>query len=176
MPFFSTRSRSKRQLTVLLLIAVTLGLAALAACGSSDSSALENNKRTVSKFIEEFKNRANHGIVDQLFTSDFVHHLKDPRLPPGRDGMKAVGQVIVGGFPDVRVTVEDLLADGDKVIERTTVMATHTGEFNGIPATGNQVIWTEIHIYRLEGDKIAELWSEIDFLALLTQLGALPAP
>lgn len=69
-------------------------------------------------------------------TPGFVHHWTDPRLPAGRDGMKAVGQSAVGGFPDVQVTVQDLLADGDRVIERTAVRATHIGEFNGIPATG----------------------------------------
>ena len=80
------------------------------------------------------------------------------------------------GFPDVHVTVEDLLADGDKVIERTTATATNTGEFNGIPPSGNPVTWTEIHIYRLENGKIVELWSEINLLGLLTQIGAIPSP
>ena len=60
------------------------------------------------------------------------------------------------------------------VIERTQTSATHTGEFNGIPATGKQVGWTEIHIYRLIDGKITELWSEIDLLGLLMQLGAVP--
>lgn len=87
--------------------------------------------------------------------------------------MKQIGQGIVGGFPDVHVTVEDLLADGDKVIERTSVQSTHEGEFNGIPATGKTVNWTEIHIYRLENGQVAELWSEVDFLGLMMQLGAL---
>ncbi len=155
------------------VMSVVLVAAVLAACGGDTAA---DNKAVVSRFVQEFKNNANHGIVDELFTVDFVHHLKDPRLPPGRDGIKAVGQAVVGGFPDVSVTVEDLLADGDRVIERTTATATHTGEFNGIPPTNGQVIWTEIHIYRLEDGKIAELWSEIDFLSLLTQLGAIPAP
>ena len=143
----------------------------------SDAEATNNaNKEVVSRFIEEFKNKANHGIVDELMSSDFVHHLTDPRLPAGRDGIKALGQVIVGGFPDVHASVKELLADGDKVIERTQTSATHTGEFNGIPATGRQVGWTEIHIYRLENGKIVELWSEIDLLGLLVQLGAIPGP
>ena len=146
----------------------------LSACGGSDSGDSEDNKEVVLRFVQEFKNDANHGIVDELMTPGFTHHLTDPRLPTGRDGMKAVGQVVVGGFPDVQVTVQDLLADGDRVIERTAVRATHTGEFNGIPPTGKAVTWTEIHIYRLEDGKIAELWSEIDFLGLLGQLGALP--
>ena len=130
----------------------------------------------MSRFVEEFKNNANHDIVDELFTTDFVHHLKDPGLPPGREGIKLLGQSIMAGFPDVQSTVEDLLADGNNVIERTTARATHTGEFNGIPATGKQVTWTEIHIYHLQGGKIKELWSEIDLLGLLVQLGAIPGP
>lgn len=161
-----------------LTATMVLGLFALIACGDSDSPQAagqsEENKQIVARFIEEFKNKANHDIVDELLTTDFVHHLKDPRLPPGRPAMKLLGQSIVGGFPDVIVTVEDLLADGNRVIERTSATATHTGDFNGIPATGNRVTWTEIHIYRLENRKIAEMWSEIDLLGLLTQLGALP--
>ena len=61
----------------------------------------------------------------------------------------------MAGFPDVQVSVQDLLANGDKVIERTHVRATHTGEFNGIPPTDKHVTWTEIHIYWLENGKIA---------------------
>lgn len=161
---------------LLLAMAAVLSLVGLVACGDSSSDSEEENKKVVSRFIEEFKNQANHGIVDTLFTTDFVHHLKDPRLPPGRDAIRLLGQSIVAGFPDVRATVNDLLADGDKVIERTTAVATNTGEFNSIPATGNQVTWTELHIYRLVDGKITELWSEIDLLALLIQLGAIPAP
>ena len=157
-----------------LAAAMVLGMLALIACGNSDSSQTDENKQVVSRFIEEFKNKANHDIVDELLTPDFVHHLKDPRLPPGRPAIKLLGQAIVAGFPNVRATVEELLADGDRVIERTTAVATHTGDFNGIPATGKNVVWTEIHIYRLEDGKIAEMWSEIDLLSLLAQLGALP--
>jgi len=160
----------------LALLTVALVAGVLGACGSQPTSASEINTAVVSRFIEEFKNNANPGIVDELFTPGFVHHLPDPRLPAGKEGLKLVGQSIVGGFPDVNVTVEDLLSEGDKVIERTTARGTHTGEFNGIPPTGTAVTWTEIHIYRLEDGKIAEMWSEINLLGLLTQLGAIPAP
>ncbi len=171
------RSSAKGRFTIVLLAALSvMAMAALSACGDSNSSLAEENKDVVRKFIAEFKNNANHDIVDELFTTGFVHHLKDPRLPPGREAMKLLGQSIAAGFPDVQATAEDLLADGDKVIERTTAVATHTGEFNGIPPTGNQVVWTELHIYRLVDGKIAEMWSEIDLLALLTQLGVIPAP
>jgi len=162
----------------LALLGILLTAAIITGCGDSSTSDADStskaNLEVVSRFIEEFKNNANHGIVDELMSPDFVHHLTDPRLPEGREGIKALGQVIVAGFPDVHASVQELLADGDKVIERTQTSATHTGEFNGIPPTGRQVGWTEIHIYRLENGKIAEQWSEIDLLGLLVQLGAIP--
>ena len=162
----------------LALLGVLLTAAIVIGCGDSASSDADATRKAnlavVSRFIEEFKNNANHGIVDELMSPDFVHHLTDPRLPAGRDGIKALGQVIVAGFPDVHASVQDLISDGDKVIERTQTSATHTGEFNGIPATGKQVGWTEIHIYRLADGKIVEQWSEIDLLGLLVQLGAIP--
>ncbi len=149
-----------------LVATIAVGMMAfLLACGSSVE---ETNRAVVLNFVDEFKNRANHNIVDELFTADFVHHFKDPRLPPGREAMKFLGQSVVQGFPDVRVTVEDLFADGEFVIERTTASATHTGVFFGVPATNGPVTWTEIHIYRLQDGKVAELWSEVDFISLLT--------
>ena len=159
-----------------ILLAGILFSVVLGACGTQVTPASEINTPVVSRFIQEFKNNADQGIVDELFTAEFVHHLPDPRLPAGKEGLKLVGQSIVAGFPDVQVTVEDLLADGDKVIERTTARATHTGEFNGIPPSGTPVTWTEIHIYRLENGRIAEMWSEVDLLGLMIQLGAVPGP
>ena len=164
----------------LALLGILLTAVIITGCGDSASSDADATRKVnlevVSRFIEEFKNNANHGIVDELMSPDFVHHLTDPRLPEGREGIKILGQVIAVGFPDVHASVQELLADGDKVIERTQTSATHTGEFNGIPPTGRQVGWTEIHIYRLENGKIAEQWSEIDLLGLLVQLGAIPGP
>ena len=134
----------------------------------------ERNKKVVSQFVEEFKNKANHDIVDTLFTPDFVSHLPIPGIPPTRDGMKLVGKGIVGGFPDVHVTVEELVADHDIVVERTIARGTNTGEFNGIPATGKELTWSELHMYRLENGKIVELTSEINLLGIFSQLGVFP--
>jgi len=136
----------------------------------------EENKAVIRRFIEEFKNKANHSIVDELFSPTFVHHFQDPRLPQGREGFKILGQSVAKAFPDVHVTIHDLVAEGDRVVERNSVAATHEGEFNGIPATGRKVAWTEIDMYRLQDDKVVELWPEIDFLGLLTQIGAIPPP
>src|SRR5256712_13296818 len=117
----------------------------------SVTATTDENKRLIRRFVHEFKNKANHGIVDELFSPRFEHHFKDPRLPRGREGMKALGGVVVKGFPDVQATIEDLLAEGSKVVERTTARATQKGEFNGVSATGNTVTWSEIHIYTIEG-------------------------
>jgi predicted ester cyclase len=136
----------------------------------------QKNKAVVRRFIEEFKNKASPTVVDELLAVDFVHHFKDPRLPAGREALKILGGMVTSAFPGVHATVEDLLADGDKVVERTTATGVHKGEFNGVPPTDRPVTWTEMHIYRLENGKIAELWSEIDFLAILMQIGAMPGP
>ena len=139
------------------------------------TSDLQAHKDLVRRFSNEFKNKANHGIVDTLMTPGFQHHFKDPRLPKGREGMKALGHVVVQAFPDVQANILDLIAEGDKVVERTEAGGTHKGEFNGVPPSGRPVKWSELHVYRIENGKIAELWSEIDFLAIMALIGAIPA-
>ena len=102
--------------TPILFIGIMFAAMLIAACGESESSKpadiREENLEVVSGFIEEFKNNTNHGIVDELMTPNFVHHLTDPRLPAGRDGIKALGQVIVAAFPDVHASVQDLIQIG----------------------------------------------------------------
>ncbi len=135
----------------------------------------EENKAVVRRFSNEFKNKANYAIVDELMTAGFQHHFKDPRLPRGREGMKILGRSVVQAFPDVHANIQDMIAEGDKVVERTDAGGTHKGDFNGVPASGRPVRWSELHLYRIEKGKIAELWSEIDFLAIMAQIGAIPA-
>ena len=103
--------------TPILFIGIMFAAILIAACGESEPSKAddikEENLAVVGRFIEEFKNQANHGIVDELMTPNFVHHLTDPRLPSGRDGIKALGQVIVAGFPDVHAAVQQMLMSWD---------------------------------------------------------------
>ena len=80
------------------------------------------------------------------------------------------------GFPDVVSTIEDLIAEGDKVVARWRARATHTGEYMGIPPTGEEVEFTGISVYRIEGGKIAESWNSEDQFGLLRQIGAVPQP
>jgi steroid delta-isomerase-like uncharacterized protein len=138
----------------------------------------EKNKAVVKRYEEEFKNKANLSIVDELFAPDFVHQLPFPGVPPGREGLKGVGANIFQAFAHekLRVNVELCVADGDYVITRTRVKAVHTGPFNGVPATGKEVGWTENTIFRLKDGKIVEMIGEGNFLGLMAQLGALPPP
>ena len=134
----------------------------------------DKNKQVIREFTRIFKNEHNVNGVGHLFDDSFVHHFRD-QLPNGFEGLRQVGIVMNGAFPDVVVTEEDLIAAGDKVVERSSAAATHTGALMGAPPTNKRVHWSEIHIYRLRHGKIAEHWAEIAMLELLLQTGALPS-
>lgn len=133
----------------------------------------EKNQQTIREFTRIFKNEHNVDGVSHLFDPGFVHHLRGP-LPPGFEGLRQVGIMMNGAFPDVVVTEEDLIASGDKVVERSSAAATHKGPHMGPPPTNKRIQWSEIHIYRLAKGRIVEHWAEISTLELLQQIGALP--
>src|SRR5712692_8880029 len=135
----------------------------------------EQKIAVVRRFMEEFKNKENLDIVDEVMTSDFVLHLPGPQLPPGPKSQKAIGKAIFSAFSEVHVAVEDTIVEGDRVVERHRARAVHSGEFNGVAATGKKVFWTENHIYRLKDGRIAEAWSEVSFHDLMAQISS-PAP
>jgi len=133
----------------------------------------ETNKQAIREFTRIFKNEHNVNGVSHLFDGNFVHHFRDP-LPSGFEGLRQVGIMMNGAFPDVVVTENDLIASGDKVVERSSAAATHTGVLMGAPPTNKRVQWSEIHIYRLKDGRIAEHWAEIAMMELLQQTGLLP--
>jgi predicted ester cyclase len=135
----------------------------------------EQNKKVVREFTRIFKNEHNVDGIDHLFPKDFTHHFRAP-LPPGLAGFKQVGRMMNGAFPDVVVTEEDLIAGGDKVVERSSAVATHKGSLMGEEATSKRIHWTEIHIYRVQDGRIREHWVEMAMMELLQQIGALPQP
>jgi predicted ester cyclase len=134
--------------------------------------ATEKNKQVVREFTRTFKNQHNVDGIDHLFASDFTHHFRQP-LPPGLAGYKQVGRMMNTVFPDVVVTEEDLIACADKVVERSSAIATHRASMMNEPPSNKQVRWSEIHIYRLRDGKIAEHWVEMSMLELLKQIGAI---
>ena len=135
----------------------------------------ERNKEVVREFTRIFKNEHNVERVAHLFDKNFSHHFRAP-LPAGFEGFKQIGRMMNGAFPDVVVTEQDLIAGGDKVVERSSAVATHRGSLMGERPTNKRINWTEIHIYRLQDGKIREHWVEMAMMELLQQIGALPQP
>lgn len=137
----------------------------------------EANKAVVRRYREIY-NTNQLDKLGEVLAADFTPHTLLPGLPPGLDGIKMVHQGTLAAFPDLRVTTEDLIADGDKVVERWTQTQTHTGiAIFGAPAnSGKKVRITGISIYRFQDGKIVEHWAEMDFMGVLQQLGALPGP
>ncbi|MEZ4662696.1 MAG: ester cyclase [Caldilineaceae bacterium] len=137
----------------------------------------EQNKAIMRRIPEEAFGQGNLAVVDEVFAPDYIPHVQR-RVPNGANGTAAVKQfigMVRSAFPDVRYTVEDAIAEGDKVVMRVNISGTHQGDFMGVPATGKEVGWTEMHIARMADGKLVEHWFSSDQLALLQQLGALPA-
>jgi len=130
------------------------------------------NKEVIRAFTRIFKNEHNVDGIDHLFAPNFKHHFRAP-LPPGLEGMKAVGRIMNGAFPDVVVTENDMIEGDNTVVERSTAVATHKGGYMGVAATGKRITWWEHHIYRLESGRIAEHWVEMSMLELLQKIGAM---
>jgi predicted ester cyclase len=133
----------------------------------------EKNKQVIREFTRIFKNEHNVNGVNHLFDKSFVHHFRAP-LPAGFEGLRQVGIMMNGAFPGVVVTEEDLIAAGNKVVERSSAVATHKGSMMGEKPTNKTIKWSEIHIYRVEDGRIQEHWAEIAMMELLQQVGVLP--
>jgi len=137
----------------------------------------EENKAIVRRFLEGIFSQGNPDVVDELAAPDFVVH--DPSSEVGEVDVEGVKGSIAwshSAFPDLRVTIEDQVAEGDKVSTRWTVRGTHRGEMMGVTATGNQVTFTGTQTDYISGGKILESWSNWDTLGMLQQIGAVPAP
>jgi len=108
--------------------------------------------------------------------ADFAAHVPGVPEPLDGEGWRQFIGAFFGGFPDMRLVVEDIVAAGDRVAVRWTFQGTHQGEFLGIPPTGKQVTMSAIEINRVHDGKVAEHWVQFDQLGLLRQLGAIPSP
>ena len=113
--------------------------------------------------------------IGELVTADYVEHDPLPGQGTGREGVIDRMSILVNALAP-HFSVEDVIAEGDRVVVRWTNAGTHIGEFAGVPATGNTFMIAGIDVYRSEGDLLAEHWHVIDQLAMLGQLGLLPEP
>ena len=136
----------------------------------------DENKDISRRADEELFNRGNLSIADKLFASNFVYH--DPVSREewrGPESVKSYAAMLRVAFPDLHQTIEEQIAEGDKVAYRWTARGTHQGEFMGIAPTGNRVEMTGISIARLIDGKLEEIWENYDALGMMQQLSIVPS-
>src|SRR4029450_5401888 len=134
----------------------------------------ETNKDVIRNLLAD-ADRGQADLADRYYAPDYVDHTPSPirRQAPGREGVRQATALFREAFPDTRHTIEDLVAEGDRVVARVSARATHTGPLFGHPPTGRVVTLTGITIYRIVGGRIAERWAEHG-LGVLEQLGIPP--
>ena len=137
------------------------------------------NKATVSRFVDDVIGTGDAEVIsktiDELVEPDVRIHMPMPIQATGAQALKQVWAMLLRGLPDVHVTVEDLIAEGDKVVNRNTVTGTHRGEYMGLPPTGKSITYNEIFIFRFANARIAEMWGVVDVFSQMKQLGVIPA-
>jgi steroid delta-isomerase-like uncharacterized protein len=136
-----------------------------------------SNKETIRRFHDAMKGGPEviSQAIDDIVAPDVSFHAPVPTGATGAAALKQVMAILHRAFPDLRVTVEDLIEEGDKVVGRNSVTGTHRGEYMGLPPTGRPVSYNEIFIFRFVQGRVAEIWGVVDVLSQLKQLGVLPA-
>jgi steroid delta-isomerase-like uncharacterized protein len=159
---------------------LTTGLAGSAVAAAAPAfgaeSATERNKALARRFTEDVWGGHKAGLLDELLAPDFVNHDPFPGTAANLDGERQALAIHSAAMSDAKATVDDQIAEGDKVATRWTFCATHQGEFMGIAATGKRIKITGINICRIRNGRIVELWREVDVMGLLEQLGAARGP
>ena len=133
----------------------------------------EENKAVVRRYIEEVLNQGNLDTVDEVFTTDYVYHGR-PEDPSDAEGAKKMAIRAHNAFPDLHITIEDQIAEVDKVATRWTSTGTSKGSYDKIGPSGKKVRWSAIFIHRLEEGKIAEGWVVTDRLGMVSHMGVAP--
>ena len=137
----------------------------------------ETNKAIVQRYYDQVWNNGRLDLVEEYIAEDF-HEDNGPNIPGlnGRDALKAIIGGIRASLPDFQITLHDVVAEGDKVVTRSTFTATHQGELFGVPATGKQLSVSGSAIFCLENARIVQLWNFNDNLSMMQQLGVVPMP
>jgi steroid delta-isomerase-like uncharacterized protein len=136
----------------------------------------EENKAIVRRFWGVWE-EGNIGLVDELVAPDYVNHSPGiPDQPEGPEGIKVLVSMIRGGMLDLRVVIDDMIAEGDRVAVRYTIEGTHEGELFGVPPTGRRLSIESCTVEQVSDGKIREHWRVTDTLDMMQQLGAIPTP
>lgn len=136
----------------------------------------ENNETLIHRWFEEVWNKGREEAIDEMFAEDGIANgLSDPQGNPvrGPEGFKVLHRAFREAFPNIQITVEDTVTEGDKIAARCTVRATHEGAGLGVAPTNQPIEFTGLTIVRLRDGKIVEAWNEFDFMKMYSQVGAL---
>lgn len=137
----------------------------------------EKNKDVVRRLYGLFEEGNIDEQVDELLAPDYVNHSPGtPDQPTGPEGVKAVLSMFRSGIPDLRLVIDDMIAEGDKVAVRYTLEGTHEGELFGVPPSGQRVSIESFTVERVSDGRIREHWRVTDTLDMMQQLGAIPVP
>lgn len=136
----------------------------------------ETNKAIIARMIEQVWNEGHTDLVVEFFAEDYVQHIAGQPAQAGYELVQQGAASSRAAYPDFQLSIDDQVAEGDRVAARWTMTGTHEGEFLGIQPTGKQVNHAGTTFYRLENGRIAEVWFLADMMGLMQQLGVLPAP
>jgi steroid delta-isomerase-like uncharacterized protein len=132
---------------------------------------LDRNKAIYQQYIQQVFNQGQLEMLDQLLAPSYVYHEAPPEILPGAEGIKQVVSMFRTAFPDLEITIEDQIAEDDKVCSRATTRGTHQSKIFGIPATGKAVAMTGLTLVRIVEGRIVESWVKNDVMGLMSQLG-----
>jgi predicted ester cyclase len=135
----------------------------------------ERNKKVFGKVIEDAYNKGNVDVLSEAFAPSFIEH-QAGIVPPTAEGVRRSIAFLRSAFPDMKLTIEEIIASGDKTWARITGRGTHQGPFMGFPPTGKSIVVTVMDECRFENGQIVEHWGVADQLAVMAQVGALPRP
>jgi predicted ester cyclase len=135
----------------------------------------EENKALVRRLMVDDISAGNPAVAAEIIHPDFYDHTNPPGMQHGLEGHNAIVALFHAAFSDMQWHIKDMISEGDKVVFRSTMEATHTGDFFGIPPTGTHVNVDGVHILRIADGRVAEHWGNNDDLGLMRQLGVIPA-
>ncbi len=168
-----------RKLVLISVLIIPVLLLVLAGCESQKKrnadelkATEEKNKNFINAYTEDFWNKQNTAAFEKYYASDFIEHTANEDL--NFEQTEGLSQAYFTAFPDLNITTDLLVAEGDKVTKVWTATCTHNGELMGIPATGKRITVKGIEVFRIADGKIAELWSSMDNLGMMQQIGVIP--
>jgi steroid delta-isomerase-like uncharacterized protein len=145
---------------------------------STQPSALEENKALMTEYLERFWNQAEFEASERYVAEDVDLHGLEADLPvplsPGRAGLLEMRRIFHTAMPDFKMTIDDMIAEDDKLLIRWTGTGTHTGSFMGIPATHRTATWTAMSVARIQDGRMVEGWQCMDNMGMMQQFGVLP--